>query len=89
VSAACTRLCPDGVDVIFARRRDARRVSPPRGGHARVVLCGGISRYEGGGDPAPLSNWFHLLPNRARMEGFIYADHEARFDDRIRPRIRD
>jgi NADPH-dependent curcumin reductase CurA len=30
--------------------------------HARVVLCGAISRHDGG--PAPLRNWFCLLPGR-------------------------
>ena len=60
--------------------------------NARVVLCGAISRHDGSRGPAPLHNWFHLLFNRVRMEGFIYMDHEARFDEieaDLLPRLRD
>ncbi|GAA5004735.1 NADP-dependent oxidoreductase [Actinopolymorpha pittospori] len=93
VSAACARLCPDGVDVIFDNVGGATldAILPHVAVNVRVVLCGAISRYEGGRGPAPLDNWFHLLPNRARMEGFIYADHEARFDEieaDLLPRLR-
>ena len=41
--------------------------------------------------PAPLRNWFYLLPGRARMEGFIYMDHRDRFDEieaDLLPRLR-
>ncbi|GAA1277496.1 NADP-dependent oxidoreductase [Planotetraspora silvatica] len=93
VSAACSRLCPDGIDVIFdnvgGTTLDA--LLPFVAVNARVVLCGAISRYDGGRGPAPLHNWFHLLPNRVRMEGFIYMDHEARFDEieaDLLPRLR-
>jgi NADPH-dependent curcumin reductase CurA len=83
VPDACARLCPDGIDVIFDNvggpMLDALLPHPALG--ARIVLCGAVSRYEGGQGPAPLRNWFHLLPNRARMEGFIYMDHQDRFDE--------
>jgi NADPH-dependent curcumin reductase CurA len=41
---------------------------------ARVVVCGGISRYETGGMPAGPQNYFNLIFRRARMEGFIVLD---------------
>ncbi|MDX2702769.1 NADP-dependent oxidoreductase [Streptomyces sp. PA03-6a] len=83
VSAACSRLCPDGVDVVFDNVGGATldALLPHLAVDARVVLCGAISRYDGGRGPGPLHNWFHLLPKRARMEAFIYMDHQARFDE--------
>lgn len=41
---------------------------------ARVVICGGISRYETGTLPAGPENYFNLVFRRARMEGFIVID---------------
>jgi NADPH-dependent curcumin reductase CurA len=41
---------------------------------ARVVVCGGISRYESGGRLAGPQNYFNLIFRRARMEGFIVLD---------------
>jgi NADPH-dependent curcumin reductase CurA len=83
VAVACARLCPAGIDVVFdnvgGQTLDA--LLPYLARNARVVLCGAISRYEGGRGPAPLRNWFHLLLNRVRMEGFMRVDHEDRFDE--------
>ncbi|SDI61335.1 NADP-dependent oxidoreductase [Nonomuraea jiangxiensis] len=93
VSAACSWLCPDGIDVVFDNVGGAMldALLPHVAPNARVVLCGAISRYEGGHGPAPLHNWFHLLFKRVRMEGFIYLDHQARFDEieaDLLPRLR-
>ena len=46
---------------------------------ARVVLCGGISRYEQGGEIAGPGNYFNLILRRARMEGFIILDEQPRW----------
>lgn len=54
--------------------------------HARVVICGGISRYETGTLPAGPENYFNLVFRRARMEGFIVLDWESEFSD-IRKRL--
>ena len=43
--------------------------------HARVVVCGGISRYELGQMPAGPENYFNLIFKRAKMEGFIVLDY--------------
>jgi len=93
VAEAVTRLCPDRIDVIFDNVGGAMldALLPHVAVNARIVLCGAISRYEGGRGPEPLRNWFHLLPNRVRMQGYIYADHEHRFAEieaDILPRIR-
>ena len=55
---------------------------------ARVVICGGISRYETGGTPTGPANYFNLVLRRASMAGFIVLDHAARFPA-IRARLRD
>ena len=55
---------------------------------ARVVICGGISRYETGGRPGGPSNYFNLVLRRATMSGFIVVDHADRFAD-MRRRLRD
>jgi NADPH-dependent curcumin reductase CurA len=53
---------------------------------ARVVICGGISRYETGTLPAGPENYFNLVFRRARMEGFIVIDWMSEFPA-IRKRI--
>jgi NADPH-dependent curcumin reductase CurA len=47
--------------------------------HARVVICGGISRYEQGTMPAGPENYFNLIFKRAHMEGFIVLDWASEY----------
>lgn len=47
--------------------------------NARVVICGGISRYERGQMPAGPENYFNLVFKRATMSGFIVLDYHAEF----------
>ncbi len=47
--------------------------------HGRVVVCGGISRYETGQMPAGPENYFNLIFKRATMEGFIVSDWDKEF----------
>jgi len=47
--------------------------------HARVVICGGISRYEQGTLPAGPENYFNLIFKRAHMEGFIVLDYTSEY----------
>lgn len=60
--------------------------------NARVVICGGISRYnQDGRIPGP-ENYFNLVYKRARMEGFIIVDnlHRAKeFSDAMTPWLED
>ncbi len=58
---------------------------------ARVVICGGISRYETGGTgavqlPDGPRNYFNLVFRRATMTGFIVVDWAAEFPA-IRERV--
>lgn len=82
-AAQVKALCPDGVDVYFdnvgGEILDIALANLAQG--ARVVLCGGISRYnETGHIPGP-ANYFNLVYRRARMEGFIVIDYAARFGE--------
>ncbi|HXU72743.1 MAG TPA: NADP-dependent oxidoreductase [Polyangia bacterium] len=56
---------------------------------ARVVLCGAISQYnnEGGVVVGP-KNYLSLLVNRARMEGFVVFDFEARYAEAVGAMLR-
>lgn len=47
--------------------------------NARVVICGGISRYNHGQRPEGPENYFNLVFKRASMEGFIVLDYISEF----------
>ena len=60
--------------------------------HARVVICGGISRYERGQMPAGPENYFNLIFMRASMSGFIVLDYIPEYPEarrRMRKWIRE
>lgn len=73
--------CPRGVDVIFDNVGGSilnDMLSQIATG-ARVVICGGISRYETGTLPAGPQNYFNLVFRRGTMAGFIVLDWAAEF----------
>jgi NADPH-dependent curcumin reductase CurA len=80
--------CPGGVDVIFdnvgGSILDDMLARIATG--ARVVICGGISRYETGNLPAGPQNYFNLVFRRGTMAGFIVLDWAAEFPG-IRKRL--
>jgi NADPH-dependent curcumin reductase CurA len=90
VGARLKEAAPNGVDVVFdnvgGATLDAMLEQIATG--ARVVLCGGISRYETGGLPAGPAHYFNLVMRRATMQGFIVLDHVDRFPA-MRARLRD
>jgi NADPH-dependent curcumin reductase CurA len=73
--------CPNGVDVIFDNvggsilNEMLARIATG----ARVVICGGISRYETGSLPAGPQNYFNLVFRRGTMSGFIVLDWASEF----------
>lgn len=81
-------LAPRGVDVIFDNVGGS--ILNDMLGYiatgARVVICGGISRYETGAMPAGPQNYFNLVFRRATMTGFIVIDWALEFP-RIRERL--
>jgi len=82
VGAALDRHCPDGIDVYFDNvGGDILDLCLARiATNARVVICGGISRYNATGPLPGPKNYFNLVFRRARMEGFIVLDYARQFD---------
>lgn len=74
-------LAPQGINVIFDNvgGKILNDMLSCIATHARVVICGGISRYESGTLPAGPENYFNLVFRRARMEGFIVLDWADEF----------
>jgi hypothetical protein len=79
--ARLKELAPGGVDVIFDNV--GGKILNDMLAHiatgARIVICGGISRYETGTLPAGPENYFNLVFRRATMSGFIVIDWAAEF----------
>jgi NADPH-dependent curcumin reductase CurA len=68
--------CPDGIDVYYdnvgGKVLDAALLRLAL--HGRIVICGAIAGYgQPGGPPGP-RNYFRLLTQRGRMEGFVVLD---------------
>ena len=86
--AQLREMVPRGADVVFDNVGGT--ILNEMLGHiatgARVVICGGISRYETGTMPAGPENYFNLVFRRASMTGFIVIDWAAEFPG-IRRRI--
>ncbi len=82
------QLAPDGINVIFDNvgGKILNDMLGRIATGARVVICGGISRYESGTLPAGPENYFNLVFRRARMQGFIVLDWITEFPD-IRKRL--
>lgn len=82
-AAQVKELCPDGVHVYYdnvgGEILDIALANLAQG--ARVVLCGGISRYNETGHLAGPVNYFNLIYRSARMEGFIVGRYAQRFGE--------
>lgn len=81
VRGALRAALPDGVDVLWDNVGGAvfNDLLGQLAMHARVVVCGGISRYELGKMPAGPENYFNLIFKRATMQGFIVLDWASEF----------
>ena len=75
------RLAPGGIDVLWDNvgGKILNSLLGEIAMHARVVICGGISRYETGQMPAGPENYFNLVFKRATMSGFILTDWASEF----------
>ncbi len=51
--------------------------------HARVVICGGISRYEQETLPAGPANYFNVVFRQAKMEGFLLRGYEQDYPEAL------
>jgi NADPH-dependent curcumin reductase CurA len=85
VAAELDRLCPNGINVYFDNvGGEILDICLDRlAVNARVVICGGISRYNLDGDPPGPKNYFNLVFRRARMEGFLAGDYAPKFEEAL------
>lgn len=76
--------CPDGVDVFFDNVGGAilEIALNNLALHARIVICGAISQYDGAPPRGP-RNYMQLVVRRARMEGFLVFDHADEYPEAI------
>lgn len=83
------RICPESINVYFDNVGGPILNSALAhiAMNARVVICGGISRYERGSRPEGPENYFNLVFKRASMEGFIIVDSAQHFGE-ARARMR-
>jgi NADPH-dependent curcumin reductase CurA len=81
VRARIKELAPRGIDVLWDNV-GGKLLNDLLGEialNARVVVCGGISRYETGQMPAGPENYFNLIFKRGTMSGFIVLDWASEF----------
>lgn len=72
-------LAPSGIDIYFDNvgGKILDHALANLAMHARVILCGAISTYDGLQDGA-IKNYLNLVLKRARMEGFLIFDYADR-----------
>jgi len=86
VSAKVRELCPGGIDIYWdnvggeildiALNHLAKQ--------ARIVLCGGISRYNATGALPGPRNYFNLIYRNASMTGFVLSDYAHLFPEAVK-----
>jgi len=83
VGARLSELCPDGIDVFFdnvgGEVLDLVLGRIARG--ARIVICGAISAYNLAERPPGPSNYYRIVAQRGRIQGFVILDYFQRFDE--------
>ena len=81
VKARLKETCPSGLNVFFDNvggdilNHALARIAL----HARIVICGGISRYQADSLPPGPSNYMNLIFQRATMQGFLLTDFIAEY----------
>lgn len=85
VDARLAELAPNGVDIFFDNVGGAllNTVLGRIARRGRVIICGGMSRHEPGRPPTDLDNYYNLVFERARMEGFNVVDYRERYPQAI------
>jgi hypothetical protein len=85
VGARLSDLCPDGIDVYFdnvgGELLDLVLERIARG--ARLVICGSISTYNLEEKPPGPKNYYRIVAQRGRMQGFVIIDYFPRFDEAV------
>ena len=94
VKARLKELCFGGVNVFFDNVGGPvlNDVLARIANGARIVICGGISRYEQESLPAGPANYFNVVFRQAKIEGFLLSGYEREYPiaiDRITSWIRE
>ena len=78
-------LAPDGINVFFDNVGGPvlNDVLVRIASHARIVICGAISRYERETLPAGPANYFNVVFRQAKIEGFLLRGYEAEYEKAI------
>ena len=86
VRSALKERCPERVHVYFDNvgGEILEAVLSLLARRARIVICGSIAQYNTPGAMRGPANYMALLVDRARMEGFVVFDYEARYPEAIR-----
>ena len=76
-----TELCPGGIDVFFDNvgGEALNAVLARIANRARVVICGGISRYSEETLPPGPANYFNIVFRQAIIEGFLLSGYEKEY----------
>ena len=76
-------LCPDGIDVYFDNvgGKILGIVLGQINLRARIVACGMISQYNAETPVPGPYNLINIIPQRARIEGFIIFDYASRYNE--------
>jgi NADPH-dependent curcumin reductase CurA len=80
VGTRLSELCPNGIDVFFDNvgGEVLNEVLARINLHARIVLCGAISKSDAATPQPGPANYSNLVARRARMEGFTGLDYPTR-----------
>ncbi len=78
-------VAPSGVNVFFDNVGGPvlNDVMARIANHARVVICGGISRYEQETLPDGPANYFNVVFRQAKMEGFLLRGYEQDYPEAL------
>jgi NADPH-dependent curcumin reductase CurA len=79
-------VCPDGIDVYFDNVGGTvlKSILPRMVHHGRIVCCGVTSQYDRKSPPpGPEDLAMQLISKSLRMEGFLVADFQARWDEAL------
>jgi NADPH-dependent curcumin reductase len=80
IGTRLSELCPNGIDVFFDNvgGEVLNEVLARINLHARIVLCGSISKSDAATPQPGPANYSNLVARRARMEGFTGLDYPKR-----------
>jgi NADPH-dependent curcumin reductase CurA len=86
VAQRLAELCPQGIDVFFDNVGGAilQAAIDHMAKFGRIVLCGQIGSYDGGGSPEGPRNMMRLIYGSITMQGFLCGNYTARFPEAIK-----